>query len=137
MGLGFDPDSFLESNIKPFIQDPGVSKRLVFSDITRAVAVDGSQSKSDVDSETTGIVESDPQMSETLLKKVFPDGEISKEVVKVFFIESDLAFTVINGQTLKIYKYGSSTLLGTYRVKFKHINMVITDVAVAYCVSSK
>ena len=135
MSLGFDSDSFLESNIKPFIQDPGISKRLVFSDVTRAVALDGSQSKSDVDSETTGIVESDPQMSDTILKQVLPNGEISKEVVKVFFIESDLAFTIKNGQLLKIYQ--STTLLGTYRVKFKHINMVVTDVGIAYCVSSK
>ena len=135
MGIGFDPDSFLESHVKPFIQDPGLSKRLVFSYVTRTVDSGGSQSSSEITSETTGIVESNPDMDGTTLKMVFPDGEIAKEVVKVFFIESELDFAVKNGQLLSIYE--SATLLGEYRVKFAPRNMVITSVGIAYCVGSE
>lgn len=135
MGVGFDSDSFLATHITPFLQDPGLSKRLVFHNVTRDVSAEGSQTETETTSETTGIVESNPSMDATTLKQVFSDGEISREVVKVFFVESELSFEIKNGQVLDIYESG--TLLGKYRVKFAPRNMVVTAVCVAYCVSSE
>lgn len=135
MGIGFNSDSFLNSHIKPFLQDVGLRKTLTFSKKVRTVGADGKQSEAETTSSTTGIVESDPKMDGNTLKMVFPDGDMSKEVVKIFFVESDLDFAVTNGQTVSIYK--STTLLGKYRIKYAPRNMVVTDICVAYCVSSE
>ena len=96
---------------------------------------DGSQDKTEVQSETTGVVISNPQLSSTEFQQLFPDGEISKEIVKIFFIESELSFTVKNGYTLNIYK--SSVSLGKYRIKFITRNMVIPNVVIAFGVSGR
>jgi hypothetical protein len=135
MGIGFDSDSFLITHIRPLIQDPGLSKRLVFSSVVKSTKMGGTQEKTEVDSETTGVVISNPTLSPSELKQLMPDGEISEEIVRVFFIEADLAFTIQNGYALDIYK--SLTLLGNYRVKAVSRNMVVPEVVVALCVTGR
>lgn len=135
MSLGFDNKVFLKTCIEPFIKDPGISKQLIFTSIVRSTNSDGSQNKSEVQSETTGIVVSNPSMTKYELQQVFPDGEISNEVVKIFFIESDLDIIIKNGYKLLIYK--SNVLLGEYLIKYVSRNMVISDVVVAFGISGR
>ncbi len=135
MSLGFDDVAFLETNIKPIIQDPGISKRLVFSLVTRVTNANGSQTKTEIQSETIGITVSNPKLSTLELQQVFPEGEISNEVIKLFFIESDLSFSIKNGYKLLVYK--STVLLGEYRIKYVSRNMVLSDFVVAFAVSGR
>lgn len=135
MGLGFDSDSFLATHIKPLIQDVGLSKTLTFSSLTRSTAAGGGQTVTKTESSTTGIVISTPKMSQSQLMAVFPDGEISKEFVKIFYVESELSFTPKQGDELKIYK--GATLLGTYTLKYLPRNMVVTDVVMGFAVSGR
>lgn len=135
MNLGFDSTIFLETSIKPIVHDLGINKRLVFTMVTRATNADGSQSKTEIQSETTGITISNPKMSKIELQQVFPEGEISNEVIKIFFIESDLDFTIKTGDKLLVYK--STVLLGEYMIKFIIRNMILTDFIVAFGVSGR
>jgi hypothetical protein len=133
--LGFDKTTFVETHLRPFIQDIGLRRRLVFTKNTRSVDTVGVLSDTTAVSETTGLVESNPKLDQSILRQVFPDGNISTEVVKVFVIMSDLSFTLKNGQMLDIYE--DTVLLGNYRIKYITRNMIIPDFGTLYCVSSK
>lgn len=134
MSLGFNPDEFQVSQLAEVIHDPYMAKRLVFSLKTRTVSSTGQQSSSISTSETTGIVESNPYIPDNLLKSVFPEGDVSREVVKVFIIDS-LSFTLKNGCFLDVYK--DSTHLGNFKVNFVQRNMAIPEFVISYCVSSR
>ena len=136
MGLGFDPSSFLRTHIKPMLQDPGISKRLIFYSVLVSTKKGGKQEKIETSSvETRGIIQSNPVISEVELKQVISGGDVAKEVVKIFFVESDLDFRIKEGYNVEIYN--GATLIGNYRVKVISRNMIVTDVAVALCVMSR
>lgn len=137
MSVGFNASAFLAYQLRPLIEDPGLRKLFVFSQIDRTVSGDGTISKEETTGQAYGIAESNPTMDAMTLKMVFPDGEIDKEVIKIFNIDSDVSFDIKRGQTVKVYTRSGGTLLGKYRIMYSTRNMVITDFIVSYGVASK
>lgn len=136
MSLGFDPDQFLNADLKPFIQDVGISKRLVFKNVSRSNNPDGTQEENSDNSETYGVVISNPDMDSETLKRLFPNGKTSEEVVKFFYIDTDISFEVKDGHELDIYTR-DGVFIGTYRIKFVFTNRIIDPMRIGYALSSK